>query len=104
MNDQPADCNAAVPAWVRKLGITDRVTGLERAHASWDMLCAAGVQGLSGLHPGAEYTTGHMVFSGFLARRKGSTRERLPRSEPATRTDLSLCSAPMLRPLPRSST
>lgn len=71
MNDQPAGGDAEVPAWVRELGITDRVTGLDRAHASWDMLHAAGVQGLSGLRPGAGYTAGHVVFSGFLARAQG---------------------------------
>ena len=71
MNDQPADDDAEVPAWVRNLGITDRVTGLDRAHASWDMLHAAGVQGLSDLRPGADYTAGHVAFSGFLARAQG---------------------------------
>ncbi len=71
MNDQPADGNGEIPAWVRELDITDRVTGLQRAHQSWGMLHAAGVQVLSGLRSGAGYTTGHLVFSGFLAQAQG---------------------------------
>jgi hypothetical protein len=71
VNDQPAGGDAQVPAWVRELGITDRVTGLERAHASWDVLHAAGVKGLGGLRPGADYPAGYLVFSGFLARAQG---------------------------------
>lgn len=71
MNDQPADGDAAVPAWVRNLGITDRVTGLQRAHASGGMLHAAGVHGRRGLHPGAEYTPGQVAFCGFLTRAQG---------------------------------
>jgi hypothetical protein len=71
VNDQPAGGDAQVPAWVRELGITDRVTGLERAHASWDVLHAAGVKGLGGLPPGADYPAGYLVFSGFLARAQG---------------------------------
>jgi hypothetical protein len=68
MTDQPAAGDAEVPAWVRHLGITDRVTGLERAHASLGLLRVAGGQRLSALRPGAEYTAAQMAFSGFLAR------------------------------------
>jgi hypothetical protein len=40
MSDRPGD--NTVPQWVRDLGITDRLTGQERARASWNALISAG--------------------------------------------------------------
>jgi hypothetical protein len=68
MADATADSSSEVPSWVQELGITDRSTGLQRARASWSTLIKAGARVLGS---GQEYTIGHLVFSGFLARAQG---------------------------------
>jgi hypothetical protein len=68
MGDQQVDEHADVPDWVRKLGITDRLTGLERAAGSWDLLIMAGRKVLG---TGMAYQVEHTVLSGFLARAQG---------------------------------
>jgi len=59
---------AGVPQWVRKLGIIDSTTGLERAGAGREALLEAGRTVLGAVD---QYTTAHVVFSGFLARAQG---------------------------------
>lgn len=69
--EPPADRSAAdlgVPAWIERLGITDRLTGLERARTSRDALISAGRRVLG---TALDYRVGHLVFSGFLARAQG---------------------------------
>jgi hypothetical protein len=53
---------------IQKLGIKDRVTGLQQAQASWARLISAGQKVLGS---GMEYQVEHTVFSGFLARAQG---------------------------------
>jgi hypothetical protein len=69
--EPPTDRSAAdvgVPAWIEGLGITDRLTGQERARASWDALISAGRRVLG---TGPDYRVEHLVFSGLLARAQG---------------------------------
>ena len=54
--------------WIQELGITDRLTGQERARASWNALISAGRRVLG---TGMDYRVEHLVFSGFLARAQG---------------------------------
>src|SRR5437763_12152803 len=67
MSDRPGD-NDAVPQWVRDLGITDRLTGQERARASWNALISAGRRVLG---TGMDHRVEHLLLSGFLARAQG---------------------------------
>jgi hypothetical protein len=67
----PAQESAAemgLPDWIQELGITDRLTGQERARASWNALISAGRRVLG---TGMDYRVEHLVFSGFLARAQG---------------------------------
>jgi predicted RNase H-like HicB family nuclease len=69
--EPPTDRSAAdvgVPAWIEELGITDRLTGQERARASLDALILTGRKVLG---PSLDYRVEHLVFSGFLARAQG---------------------------------
>jgi hypothetical protein len=50
------------------LGITDRLTGQERARASWNALLSAGRRVLG---TGMDYRVEHLLLSGFLARAQG---------------------------------
>jgi hypothetical protein len=56
-----------VPAWIEGLGITDRLTGLERARAAWDALITAG----RSVAETDLFRVEHLVFMGFLARVQG---------------------------------
>jgi len=60
--------NTSVPAWIERLGITDRDTGLAKAHDSWHLLIEAGQKGMGS---SSDYTEAHLIFSGFLARAQG---------------------------------
>jgi hypothetical protein len=60
--------DVAVPAWIENLGITDRLTGQERAQASRDALISAGRRVFGS---DLDYRVEHLVFSGFLARAQG---------------------------------
>jgi hypothetical protein len=69
--EPPTDGSAAgvgVPAWIQELGITDRLTGLERARLSLDTLILTGRKVLG---TSLDYRVEHLVFSGFLARAQG---------------------------------
>jgi hypothetical protein len=68
MGEQSASEPADLPDWVRKLGITDRYTGLQHAEASWKLLIKAGQKALG---TGMEYQVEHLVLSGFLAKAQG---------------------------------
>jgi hypothetical protein len=68
MGDQSVDEHDDVPGWVRELGITDRLTGLEQAAGSWKFLIRAGRKILG---TGMAYQLEHTVLSGFLARAQG---------------------------------
>jgi hypothetical protein len=68
MSDRPSGSDAGVPRWVQELGITDRLTGRERARESWNALISAGRKVLGS---GMDYRVEHLVFSGFLARAQG---------------------------------
>ncbi len=57
-----------LPDWIQKLGITDRLTGQERARVSWNALISAGRRVLG---TELDYRVEHLVFSGFLARAQG---------------------------------
>lgn len=59
---------AKVPEWILKLGITDRATGQQQAHESWNRLIAAGQKVLG---TGMEYQVEHTVLSGFIAKAQG---------------------------------
>ena len=68
MTDRSFESDAEGSDWMRKLGITNRLTGQKQARASWNLLISAGRQVLgSGMH----YRVEHLVFSGFLARAQG---------------------------------
>ncbi len=54
--------------WLVDLGITDRVTGLERARTSRELLLQAGGRVLRTVQ---DYTVEVFIFSGFLARAQG---------------------------------
>lgn len=67
--EPPTDGSAVgVPAWIEELGITDRLTGQERARASLDALILTGRKVLG---TSLDYRAAHLVFSGFLARAQG---------------------------------
>jgi predicted RNase H-like HicB family nuclease len=69
--ESPTDVPSAdvgLPAWIEELGITDRLTGQEQARTSLDALIATGRKILE---TSSDYTIGHLVFSGFLARAQG---------------------------------
>jgi hypothetical protein len=68
MGDQPVDEHADVPEEIRKLGITDRLTGLEQAAESGKFLIMAGHKVL---RTGMTYQVEHTVLFGFLARAQG---------------------------------
>jgi hypothetical protein len=55
--------DVAVPAWIEKLGITDRPTGQERARASRDVLISVGSRVLD---TDLDYRVEHLVFSGLF--------------------------------------
>lgn len=93
MSDRRGD-NDAVPQWVRDLGITDRLTGQERARASWDALISAGRRILG---TGMNYRVEQLLLSGFLARAQGLHEGRLRPSALKTPTQSSPCSAPTRR-------
>jgi len=54
--------------WLADLGITDRITGLDRARASRELLLEAGRHVLPAVQ---DYTISVFIFSGFLARAQG---------------------------------
>jgi hypothetical protein len=68
MTDRPFESDAEGSDWMRKLGITNRLTGQKQARASWNLLISAGRQVLGS---GMDYRVEHLVFSGFLARAQG---------------------------------
>jgi len=94
MSDRPGD-NDAVPQWVRDLGITDRLTGQERARASWNALISAGRKVLG---TGMDYRVEHLLLSlASSPGRKDSTRGRLRPPALTTPTQPSPCSTPTRR-------
>lgn len=60
--------DVGVPAWIKNLGIIDRLTGQEQARASRDALISAGRRVLG---TDLDYRVEHLILSGFLARAQG---------------------------------
>jgi hypothetical protein len=58
----------SLPDWIMQLGITGKVTGLDRARGSRNALISAGS---SVLGQASDFNAEHVVFSGFLARAQG---------------------------------
>jgi hypothetical protein len=78
------------PSWVTALGISDAPSGREIATAAGQRLIDAGEAGLTAP---SDYTTGHIVFSGLLARAQGLHEASLSATDAETRTRHSRCCA-----------
>jgi hypothetical protein len=60
--------DTGVPAWIEDLGITDRITGQERARSSLNTLISTGRKVFG---KASDYRIEHLAFSGLLARAQG---------------------------------